>query len=196
MVHWKAPLPLLAFPSGPPQLWIPIRDDTVSNVASYDLTWSEDIALLWLRLFGVIPATNGVAPYLRTSGDGGSTFDSGASDYQFHALARVSALGFVNSTGAAQLQLNPIGVGTDVGNTAGYGITGDVLVFNPGAGKQTNILSHLVYRNSSTNPSSAQTQGARKSAALVDGLQVFFSLGNISSGRFVSRAILAYGEGP
>ncbi len=196
MVHWKAPLPSLAFPSGAPQIWRPIRDETVSDVGTYDLTWAEDIALLWLQVFAMTPVTNGVTLYARTSGDGGSTWDAGASDYQYHSVARVSALGLNNSAGAAQMLLNPASAGTDIGNQASYGVSGNIFLLNPGSGKQTNLLAYTLFRNGGGNANQSSSQATRKSVAAVDGLRLFFSSGNINTGRFLSRGLVAYGDGP
>lgn len=196
MVHWKAPLPLLAAPGGPPQLWRKIADDTVSSAATYDLTWADDFALVWLRLIQFRPVTNGVRLQIRTSGDGGSTFDSGASDYSRQCTGRIGALGLGQTTGADAILCQNPGSGVDVNNAAGYGIAADIYVLDPGAAKRTQVLVHGVHRNSAGVASVAfQVSGVRKADAAVDGLQLFFSAGNIDSGRVLSRGIHAYGAG-
>lgn len=196
MVHWKAPLPLLARPSAPPQLWRPIADDTVSSAATYDLTWPEDLALLWVRILGFVPVTNGVNLLARTSGDGGSTFDSGASDYCWQAMIRGSGLGFTNDAADSLWRIIPAGAGGDVGNAAGYGMWGDFYLLDPAAAKQTNMLSSGSYRwSGGIHVLEWQSRGIRLSAAKVDGLQLYFSSGNIDTGRVQVRGLLAHGAG-
>lgn len=196
MVHWKAPLPLLSRPGGPPQLWREIADDTVSNVATYDLTWTEDLARLWVRITQFTPVDNGTRLRVRTSGDRGSTFDSGASDYNRQATGRGSALGLGFTTADDSILCQNIGSGVDVSNVAGYGISADFYVFNPFEAKRTHVIGHGVHRwSGGVNALGMQVSGMRLSSTRVDGFQLSFRSGNISTGRVQARGIVAHGAG-
>lgn len=196
MVHWNAPLPLLARPSGPPQLWVPIADDTISNAATYDLTWDEDLAMVLVRIIQFSPATNGVQLLGRTSGDGGATWDSGATDYTWQCIGRGSSYGINNSQGAAFLRFIGANAGVDVGNAAGYGMTGNFYLFNPSDAKQTHILGEGVYRwSGGANSMGFQSQGTRTASARCNGFQLYFHSGNIATGRVQVRGLLAHGAG-
>ena len=201
MVHWKAPQPLLSLVSAPPQLWVPIAEDTISNAATYDLTWAEDVALLTVRISQFRPATDGVQLLGRTSGDGGLTWDSGASDYTWQCIGRGISWGINNSasgsgSGGSRLRFNPASAGTDVSNAEGYGMTGNFYLFNPSAAKQTNVLGEGVHRYNVGGLSMAwQSQGTRTSSARVNGFQLYFHTGNITSGRVQALGLLAHGAG-
>lgn len=189
-MDWKAPMPLLARPSGPPQLWVQVADVELSAVAQADIVWTEPLALLRLRLSHVVPVTNSVVLQARTSPDAGSTFDAGASDYSYHRVHRWSTQSLTNSAGASVVPLTDI-----VGNNAGYGATGDVWLFSPGDAKQTCAYSSIVYRDAANNAIWVSNRFTRLSAAKVDGLRLFFASGNIASGRVTARGLLEHGRG-
>ena len=194
-MHWKAPLPLLAAPSGAPQLWLPLADETVADAATYELTWALDFSAVMVRLYNVVPVTNVTTLYGRTSGDGGATFDAGASDYQHQRAARGAGLGLGNATADTRFNLTHSGGSNDLNNTAGKGVCGEVLIFNPFAAKQTNIYTSVAYFNAANLAMNCNVQATRKSAARVDALQLFIGTGNISEGRFRSWGLLPHGAG-
>lgn len=108
------PLPLIADAGAPASPIVPLHQESFSAVSSLDVPfgdWSfEEVFFLFDQWQ---PSSNAV-PYLRTSSDGGSTFDAGASDYQANALQHNPLGGTTGgiSTAQAQLQLGIAGSGS------------------------------------------------------------------------------------
>ena len=190
-MHWKAPVPLLAFPAGPPQIWLPISEQVISNAAQADVVWPGlDFAVVRLRLIGVVPVTTANALNLRTSGDGGATFDSGASDYSYHRVARWSSQAFANSPGINRAILN-----TNQANNVNYGANGAILIWSPGDARHTMGLSPLVILDNGGNVVHQQCRFTRLSAGIVDAVRFYYDTGNINQGRIVADGLLAHGRG-
>ena len=96
---------------------------TASNVTSVDIGSGLDLDAVinstynkyLLTFFDVIPQTDGAEFYLRTSSDGGSSFDNGGSDYQYQGRRTVGGSG----TDDASTSQTHINIGTNLGNAAG-----------------------------------------------------------------------------
>lgn len=118
-------------------------------------------------LQNVVPATDAVDLILRTSTDGGTTFDSGASDYRY-ATTNATSILICNSVGS---------------DTNEYGISGPVFISGPHLAAETYVGSgSLVYKNAAGTITVGSLGGVRQSAADVDAVQFLFSSGNIESG--------------
>lgn len=129
----------------------------------------------------VIPATDNQILRVRTSTDGGSTYDSGASDYSYSRFLSVttSAATF-SDTSADSIVLHGVGAGTGTGEM----LNGEMTLFNPSAATYTYIKNEASLINKDGNPSWCAVTGIRLSAADVDGLEFSFPSGNIASGTF------------
>jgi hypothetical protein len=146
-----------------------------TSVASVDLTGfvPADYTSYEIEFQNVIPDNDGASLYLRTSGDGGSTYDSGASDYLYSTLTR-SFMGLV----------------TSVGSSAGEdGASGVVRLLGPSLAKKTIMNLKFGFFNTSGTLSYSDISGSRLSSAAVNGVQIYFSSGNIESGTIVFRGI-------
>lgn len=131
------------------------------------------------------PSTDDVALLFRTSTNGGSSYDNGASDYQWTLNGMNGASGASSgSTGAGSIVLTSNTAGGRVGNAAGeYGVTGLVRLFNSGAtGSATDVQSVLNYMNTATAYSSYAGAGVRAAAADVDAVRFLFNGSNAASG--------------
>ena len=129
------------------------------------------------------PATDNVALYARVSIDGGSTYRSTAGDYAYagRGLTEGAATNDVASTGNTQIFLTG---NASQGNAANETYFGRVRLFNPSntsefktfeitcgyRGTTTNLLNNTIH---------AQYDGTTDD---VDGVQFFYSSGNITSG--------------
>jgi hypothetical protein len=146
-----------------------------TSVASVDLTGfvPADYTSYEIELINVVPVNDGVSPSLRTSSDGGSTYDSGASDYRYTTL-----------TGSAII------LGQALGSDAGEdGISGIVRISGPDLAKKT-IMTYQVGGFITTGSlSGVSSYASRLSSADVNGVQFYFSSGNIESGTIVFRGI-------
>lgn len=128
----------------------------------------------------VVPVTDAVECWFRTSTDGGSTFDSGASNYWWtqHYQYSTSDLS-VGSTGDTQIE-----IAYNIGNSTNESITGGITVYNPSAAQYTRVDWMSQGIRGDAVPTLFSGAGARLSAADVNAIQVLFSSGNFSSGIF------------
>lgn len=141
-----------------------------SSYFAYMIYWDE-----------VIPATDGISFRLRTSTDGGSSYDSGATDYRWGRFGwNVSgATGTSNSSGTDHIRLHD-----DTGNGSNESSSGYAMLYNPTAANYTKIYSEALQFQQSGVFSQYITHGVRMSAADVDAVQFYFASGNITSGTF------------
>lgn len=132
----------------------------------------------WVRLVGVVPATNGAALKARVNGD------SGASDYkhqQLHLYGTVIPSRYQAAADAIRLSL-------DVPNTASEGgVTGAVRLSDIG-----NAVKHAIevdaahYRSGEDAGTQFMTKGFafRDAAAAITSISFFFDSNTIASGVF------------
>lgn len=163
--------------------WELIASDTASNDAAITFTGlSSTYGAYKLVFANVEPASDGVGLYLRTSTDGGSTYDSGAGEYSTTSFFATDSpnSGVSSDVGAATY----IRISGTVGNAANEDCSGEITLVNPSAAKYSEVFG--IGRN--VNASGARGvfffSGARLSAADVDAIQILFSSGNISTGEF------------
>ncbi len=131
-------------------------------------------------LANVIPASTADL-WVRTSTDGGSTFDSGASDYAWvQTLTEMDTTPTAASTGDdADAQFV---VATGLLTAAGEdGLSGTLTVYGPHLLKRT-IMSFDGAGFIGTAPEMVSSRGIRRSAADVDAVRFLFSTGAIESG--------------
>jgi len=133
-------------------------------------------------LSNVIPATDNASLGLRTSSDGGSTFDSGSSDYVYYSAIGKAGQTLSESSSAGTTRL-PIteGVSTGAGND---GASGSVLIAGPHLAKTTAVQWDMSYVSGTVAEifSINKGGGQRTSSADVDAVRFLFSSGNIESG--------------
>lgn len=145
-----------------------ITSSDLSNVATADFTAFDATKYDAYKfvLQSVTPAVDNANFYMRTSTDGGSSFDSGASDYKLGS----SLYDYMIITAS-------------VGNNAGEeGISCTVDVFGPHLAKKTQFYFSGSYYDQNDAVSLISRQSARDSSADVNAVRFFFSSGNIESG--------------
>ena len=166
-----------------------ISSTDISSAASYDFaafdSASYDVYMFVLQ--DIRPASDAKYLWVRTSTDGGSTFDSGASDYTY----RVNSTGGAASGTTTKIVVNDGALADAIGNTASdMGFCGTVLLYAPHQAANTVVTVTGAFGSYQTNDSIRMTDavGMRLSAADVDGIQFLFNSGNIASG-----TVTAYG---
>lgn len=165
---------------GTAQDWVLIDSESASGAASITLTGiTSTYAAYKIILFNLAPATDGVELWLRTSTDGGSTYDAGAGNYQWANLAftEAAASGFTGSTGDTEIQLTGTSL---VGNAANEQLAGEVTIFRPSAAQFCRVTWQMNWMGTATNVHASQGAGCRAAAADVDAVQILFSSGNIT----------------
>ncbi len=156
----------------------------LANDAVADFTLSASYDFHQFVLINVIPVTDNVILKVRTSTDGGNTFDSGASDYNHNYI------GSLSSTNAVQIRADPSNSEIDltdfspaVGSAAGEdGVSGVIYVVGHHLARQTRVFGKIHYTDSAGANRTLDFGGARLSAADVDAIRFFFSSGNLESG--------------
>lgn len=163
--------------------WIKLATATASSSATVDFTGLSSTYAAYKIVFShIAPATDNVALWLRTSSNGGSSYDSGASDYRY-VSPLIGSIGTYTSNvsgGAAQIV-----VIDGMGNAANEVGSGEVTIYNPSAAK----YGQLFFSITGTDTSSGTRVvfgggGVRKSAADIDAIRLMYSSGDIASGIF------------
>lgn len=163
-----------------------IETQTPSGASSADFTSSfgNHKAHVFV-LHNVIPAADDVELFLRTSSDGGSTWDSGASDYEWSAdIVRGDGTSAVVSTeNDAKIIAAESGSTAGVGSAAGEdGVSGTVKVYGTGLAKRTMVTGEVTLMNRDGNQVGFDLNARRDAAEDVTGVRFLFNTTNIESG--------------
>jgi hypothetical protein len=160
---------------------------TVSNAATLDfaLTLYTQFRALRFVLTSVIPQTDNTGFRVRTSTDGGSTYDAGASNYETQGHYTV-----VGTPGADSVTDTYGSVFPSAGNSAGESFNAVVTLFD-----QANTSTQTIMHYDAVGMQEAGIADIRNgvirriSAADVDGVRFLFSSGNISSAKYALYGI-------
>jgi hypothetical protein len=156
-------------------------DATIDFTSNIDSTYDE----YELHLLNVIPVTDSVSMYLRTSTNA-SSFDSGASDYRwdFYNINN-SSLGGGIDVSDAQITL-----ATYVGSSANeLGVSAVIKLYRPSEATYSVITWLGSKMDTNGAPNSIGGQAWRLATEDVNGIQVLFSSGNVESGLFALYGI-------
>lgn len=159
-----------------------ISDASASNDANIDFTLPAGFDEYEIRMLNIVAATDDAPFHLRTSTDGGSVFDSGASDYIWSVLSAAESTASVSSsTGDTQIVLSG-----GIGDAVSQAFSGLIRIVRPAEATETMVYGTSGYANSSVTPKATfgGSMGQRQSAADVDAVRFLFSSGNIVSGLF------------
>lgn len=174
--------------------WALISTATASASSSLDFTGfnSALYSSYVLIIENLVPATDNVQMFLRTSTDGGSTFDNGASDYTWAIVGRMGTGNSIDAdsgTGDTEIELSR---SFGISNVAGEGgFSAVVDIFKPDDAVFTKIgwRATWQYYNNAVSTAFIDGGGQRLSAADVDAVRLLTSSGNITSGtvRFLGQ---------
>jgi hypothetical protein len=158
---------------------------TPSASATVDFTltgWTNGDFAAYLVVFShVAAATDNVELLLRTSTDGGSTFDAGASDYSW---ARWGVTEAATSGAGGDTADTEIGLDNGIGNAANETVNGHVLILDPSAAKYFHATWQVQITTTAGALEFVVGCGRRLAAADVDAVRFLMSSGNIASGEF------------
>jgi hypothetical protein len=170
-----------------PASFVPIATATASSVAAVDFTSGITNAYdeYEIHLINVVPSVDGGELFFRTSSDGGSTFDSGASDYAYSSMYVTTAGGTpsgVGSTGTTAIKTAAVGVSSTASEA---GICGIFRITNPSSSTtQKNVIADHCFTNAGGAFIRESTSGTRLSNTAVNALRILFNSGNVASGVF------------
>lgn len=160
--------------------WVLISTTTISGSPStLEFTFSGSYRKYRLELENVYCNLDGFNIRMRTSTDGGSTFDSGESNYGY-AYGPHGTYGPVSATGTyIETSQSLVGSATD------EGLWGEIEFYDPlNASLKTFarwIIFGRIYNSAAANVITGA--GYRDSAADVDTVQLYFSSGNFAGGK-------------
>ena len=145
---------------------------TSLNGSTYDM-----IVFIWTE---VIVATDNNAMYLQTSTDGGSSYDSGAGEYEYviHSVYGTTEQ-TSNSTAATFIRL--VGA-NNIGNNTGESYNGTLYMAKPSGTLYTCVGFDGFMVEEGTNVQVTKGAGARVSGADVDAVRFYSPSGNMTSG--------------
>lgn len=153
--------------------WIPLQTQTVSSpVASVDFTTGIDSTYKAYVIVGKVVVTADEGYFVRTSNDGGSTYDSGASDYMrtYYAFDGASFAGGTNSQTGDNITVNP---GGSVGSAAGESAAIVMFLFDPSdATKETLIDIESTYVSTTGNLGKTMLSAKRSAAEAVNAVRL------------------------
>lgn len=159
-----------------------LTSGSVSNAAQMDiLLTSAVLGGTFDRVeiqIEVRPATSGANLQMRFSTDGGSSFNAGASDYEFIANWR-TATGSGNDVGANASAATLVNL---CGNESSSGAKGTIAIHNyPDATQRTTYQGHLITHSSASQAIiMSEVGGQRKATQDTDAVRFFFNTGNIT----------------
>lgn len=161
--------------------WVLIEAKSAANSATIDFSTGIDSTYdeYVIQVQNAIPASS-AALWVRTSTDGGSTYDSGASDYGYQANSQA-----INQDSVAQIQVCPTaGAASGLSaNTSGVCLTLFVAAPSAAAYTQMHWTGSYITSTGLISPT-GDGVGMRKATANVDAIRFLFSTGNIASGKF------------
>lgn len=166
---------------------VPISKTTASSDATIDIELTGGYSAYQIRFDSIRAATSSVNLAARVSTDGGSTFESGASDYTYHhgdALYNGSAATYFNGNfdnTAAEMRITTAG---QMGNEATAAVSGTITLYQADP-KHFWYHGTVVWRYPTTLPIwHAKVFGAYNSATAITDIRFLMSSGNITSGDF------------
>lgn len=161
----------------------PLFSQTVAAAASISITGLTNAYDEYaIYLYKAKPVVDDDLFYMRTSTNGGVSYDSGGSDYEVdYTMTRSSTVTGLSSTGSVIPFTGSSGSG--VGNVAAGENGADVFIrlIRPSDALYFTVYYTCVYRDSSNRLTKIEGTGQRLASADVDAVQFAFLGGNISS---------------
>lgn len=171
-----------------------LNSTDISSAATFNFTAVDASAYDSYRMVlqSVTPATDAVDVQFRTSTDGGSSYDSGGSDYEWRCYRLGPGAGADGSAGDSSIDLiGDLGSSDgQIGSAAGEdGLNGWIDVIAPHLTNQTTIQWYLSFETPGGELNMAIGAAKRLSSADVDAWRLLFSSGNIESGTITTYGL-------
>jgi hypothetical protein len=171
-----------------------ISNTVISNAATYDFESFDASAYdAYMLIFSnLVPVTDGVHFWARTSTDAGSAYDAGSSDYGWGVHGLQDA--FKSTTDDADAQWALTGNTASTNNTVGSaaadkGCSGTIMLMHPHLAYFTDMTMSMKYVNANSQYQCIVSGGAtRREEEDVTGFRLLFASGNIETGE-----VTAYG---
>lgn len=138
-------------------------------------------------IFNLLPATDNVLLKLRTSTNGGSSYDAGASDYSVQGIT--AGVNFADGAADAVFLTDITTASASVGNAANEGVWGEITIHRPNDAKYGRVSFHAEFIEPTGGGNNTIGGGRRLAAANIDAFRLLFSSGNIASGDYTVLGI-------
>lgn len=178
-----------ALPTMQTPCWVKISSQTASSSSTIDFTGlSTTYRSFRIELSHIVPATDTADFYMRTSTDNGSTYDSGASAYQW---SRMSVSSGGTTSGAGSTGDSRFSLATNLGTSTRETLNGQVTLHDPQGTPGVHVTWDVNLLSATPTFFHTTGGGFRDATADVDAIRFLMSSGNISSGTFTLYGLLA-----
>ena len=154
-----------------------LASDATADFTGFNASLYDSYQFVFLN---VSPSRDGTVPAMRTSTDGGATYNSTLGDYTWaqssHGNAQES---YSAGLGPAQIYLT---VGQIGNNTGEEGMSGVVQVFGPHLARRTNIITDFGYVSSTAKTTRTNGSAIVASSAAFNAVRFYFIAGVMASG--------------
>lgn len=158
-----------------------LNSGSVSGSATLDIVLTSYTAYraLLIKLINIIPATDNVDLRMRTSTNGGSSYDSGGSDYRWGYLyVDYNSSGNENSSGPT----STITIWKNQGNSTGEHGNVDIQIDGQtNTGTYGKFTTRGMFETTSTLPVHISGFAVREASADIDAVRFYYASGNIAS---------------
>ena len=143
--------------------------DVAGSPATIDITGFDSGAYdIYSIRFGNVRSTNNADFRMRTSADGGSTFDSGSTDYLWGGTSTTSSYLAISGN-------------VDVGNGSDKGVSGTITLYYPHLALRSYATWEVVGRTSSGIIFNSQLGGCRNASEAVNAVRLYFDVGTFGN---------------
>ncbi len=163
--------------------WALLGTATASSSASVAFTGLSSTYAAYAIVFtNVVAATDNAHLTLRTSTNGGSSYDAGGTDYQVCDIT--ANVGSVSSSPDNYSSIYTAASTAGLGNASNEQANGIFWISDPSAAKYCTVRWEMAFLDINGNLTVSYGAGYRSSAADVDAVQILMESGNIASGEF------------
>lgn len=175
--------------------FVKISSQSASTSASINFTGLSSTYFMYMITFANLqPDTDATTLLFRTSSNGGSSYDAGASDYAWNIYQIDESggeSGPVDNADASITIMGEAGSSDEMGTASNEKGSGNIYIFNPSDTKYTFIEWEGTYFNESTDLITVFGGGYRLDTTAVNAVQLLMDSGNIASGDFVLYGVVA-----
>ena len=166
--------------------WTFISSQTASTSATIDFTAdiTSSYSTYMFTLTDVVPETDDVNFWMRTSTDAGSTWDSSAGNYSYANMAKQDTNQDHGGSSDSATQIVILSQAVANGSDTNEESSSVIYMHNPSGTTYTKFTQHSVTTESAGELTIVSGAGRRLSAADVTGVRFLAASGNIESGTF------------
>jgi hypothetical protein len=167
--------------------WCVLEEQIANNSATLDFiltSYLGDFEDFEFMVSDLLPAVDAVHLWLRTSSNGGGSYDAGASDYSWtNPWYSPGAVSGDFDAADSQVSLAGNSVGQSLSNSAGEAYSGKVCLYNASAASPKVVTGQAGFVASDGDWNWTSISGRRNSSADVDAVRFMLSNGTIASGK-------------